>query len=448
MNKPDRKPATKSVNNRALNVRALAAQALAPVLAGRESLATSLPPLMERCAAVDRGLLQSLASGSARHAWHYRAVLKPLLAKPPNETLVDALLIVGAYQLLALRIPDHAAISETVEAARQLGKEKLTGFINGVLRRLLREREELLANAEPFAHAHPAWLLKALKADWPGQWQHIVAANNEISPVTLRVNRRHGNREAYLARLEAAGVAGTVCPHAPDGIRLGEAPDIRSLPGFADGDFSVQDEAAQQAALLLAPAAGQRVLDACAAPGGKTTHLLEVQPALGELLALDVDSQRCQRIDENIARLQLGSPQVRVVAADAATPAAWNGGGKFDRILLDAPCTATGVIRRHPDIKLLRKAEDVGPTTLLQASLLDTLWTQLAPGGRLLYATCSVLKAENENTIAAFLKRTKDAREVVIEAGWGEARPHGRQWLPAVGGNDGFYYALLEKKAP
>jgi 16S rRNA (cytosine967-C5)-methyltransferase len=396
---------------------------------------------------VDRGLLQSLASGSARQAWHYQVVLRPLLAKPPNEPLIDALLLVGAYQLLALRIPDHAAISETVEAARQLGKEKLTGFINGVLRRLLREREHLLAQAEGAAHAHPQWLLKALKSDWPESWPQIIAANNEISPITLRVNRRHGSRETYLARLAAAGIAAVACRHAPDGVRLADTQDVRALPGFAEGDFSVQDEAAQLAALLLAPAPGHRVLDACAAPGGKTTHLLEAQPEIGSLLALDVDAQRCRRIDENIARLQLQGPEVRVVAGDAATPARWSDGRLFDRILLDAPCTATGVIRRHPDIKLLRKPEDVGPTAQQQAALLDVLWHQLAVGGRLLYATCSVLKDENERNIANFLRRTPSAREIVIDASWGEARPQGRQWLPKVGENDGFYYALLEKTA-
>ena len=444
MSRPPR-PQGKPAASKPLNVRALAAMALAPVLAGRESLSSTLPPLQERCPPADRGLLQSLVSGSARQAWYYREVLKPLLQRPPNEPLIDALLIVGAYQLLALRIPDHAAIAETVEAARQLGKDKLTGFINGVLRSLLRERERLLAGAEGARHAHPAWLLKRLQADWPDEWPAIVAANNEISPVTLRVNRLQGSREAYLAQLTAAGIAAQPCAFAPDGLRLDAAVDVRSLPGFADGSCAVQDEAAQLAALLLAPLPGSKVLDACAAPGGKTTHLLEVQPELADLLALDSDAGRCRRIDENLQRLCLKDLPVRVVAGDAAKPASWWDGQPFDRILLDAPCTATGVIRRHPDIKLLRKAEDVAQTAALQQSLLAALWPTLKPGGRLLYATCSLLKAENEDTVAAFLATHADARERPIDASWGLQRPHGRQLLPAVGGNDGFYYALLEK---
>lgn len=456
MSQPPRKPAPPrkpqaarpaAAPARPLNVRALAALALAPVLAGKESLSSSLPPLQERCPPADRALLQTLAAGTARQAWYYRDVLKPLLQRAPNETLIDALLLVGAYQLLALRIPDHAAIAETVEAARQLGKEKLTGFINGVLRSLLRERERLLAGAEASRHAHPGWLLKRLQADWPQQWQEIVAANNELSPLTLRVNRRHGDRAAYLARLAAAGLQATPCEHSPDGLRLDGGSDVRSLPGFAEGDFAVQDEAAQLAALLLAPAAGSRVLDACAAPGGKTTHLLEVQPELASLLALDSDPARCARIDENLKRLRLDGPVVKVVAGDGGKPKEWWNGEAFDSILLDAPCTATGVIRRHPDIKLLRKPDDVAPTVRQQQELLKALWAVLKPGGRLLYATCSLFKAENEEVIAAFLKTEANAREIVIDASWGEARPHGRQLLPVIGGNDGFYYALLEKKA-
>lgn len=444
---PHRRPKPQTPPPKPLNVRALAAMALAPVLAGRESLSTSLPPLLERCPPADRGLLQALTSGSARQAWHYRMVLKPLLAKPPNEPLIDALLIVGAYQLLALRIPDHAAISETVEAVRQLGKDKLTGFINGVLRSLLREQDKLLADAAPFAHAHPTWLLKALQKDWPAQWQDIVAANNEQSPLTLRVNRRWTTRAQYLQALKAEGVEATPCAWSEDGIRLAESQDVKGLPGFGLGEFSVQDESAQLAALLLAPQAGDRVLDACAAPGGKTTHLLEVQPEIAELLALDVDAMRCRRIEENLGRLQLQGENVRVLAGDAAKPGKWAQGKLFDRILLDAPCTATGVIRRHPDIKLLRKLDDVAQTAALQQQMLDALWPLLKPGGRLLYATCSVLKAENEQTVGAFLARTPSAREIVIKSPWGDKRPYGRQLLPAIGGNDGFYYALLEKTA-
>lgn len=443
--KPTRAAArTKPRNDTPRNVRALAAEALCPVLEARESLNRTLGPAMAACKPVDRGLLQTLVMGTVRHAIYYRALLKPLLQRAPAP-LVEALLLVGIHQLLALRIPDHAAISETVEAARQLGQDRQTGFVNGVLRAFLRQQAELRQQAAPWVHAHPAWLVQRLQKDWPQHWPDILQANNEQGALTLRVNRLQGSREAYLALLEEADIAATACTFSPDGIRLAQLADITSLPGFADGLVSVQDEAAQLAALLLAPAAGMQVLDACAAPGGKTAHLLELAPELGGLLALDVAPERCLRVDETLQRLNLGADNVTVLAADAGMPGDWSEAAHFDRILLDAPCTATGVIRRHPDIKLLRREEDVAATARQQSALLEHLWSLLAPGGRLLYATCSLLKAENEDRVAAFLADRPDAREVTIEAEWGMARPHGRQLLPTANGHDGFYYCLLEK---
>lgn len=423
------------------NARALAAKALAPVLSGKESLSDTLPPAVAQAAAADRGLVQALAFTACRHAWHYRAVLRPLLQKTPQPP-VEALLLVGLAQLRELRVPDHAALSETVDAARVLKQERATGLINAVLRRYLREKDTLEQQAAAFVHAHPEWLKTALEADW-GREQAgaIMAAGNQEAPLTLRINLRRTSRESYLETLQEQGIEASPCRFSSAGIYADFAGDVRSLPAFADGAVSVQDEAAQLCAGLLDCRPGMRVLDACAAPGGKTAHLLEHTTDLA-LTALDISPERCVRIEENLQRLQLAG--ATVVAADAGSPEAWWDGQPFDRILLDAPCTATGVIRRHPDIKLLRRQSDVAQTVKQQARLLQALWPLLAPGGRLLYATCSVLKAENEKQIAAFLAKTADAREVKIAAEWGEERPQGRQLFP--GPSDGFFYASLEKR--
>ena len=438
-------------HNRPLGVRALAAQALAPVLNGERSLSSTLPPAQRACRGEDIGLLQELVQGTARSAIHYRTLIKPLLQRAPKDGLVEALLLLGTHQLLAMRVPDHAALAETVEAARQLGLDKLTGFINGVLRNLQRREQELVRAAEVQAHAHPAWLLRHLREDWPADADTIIAANNSAPPLTLRVHRARQTRDALLARWIEDGLPVEPTRYAPDGLRLTEPVPVSSLPGLAEGDISVQDEAAQLAARLLAPAAGERVLDACAAPGGKTAHLLELQPALQTLVALDNDSDRLQRVSENIARtghVDGTGTEVQVRCADAEDLDSWWDGEGFDAILLDAPCSATGVIRRHPDIKLLRRPADIAQTVQAQARLLDRLWRTLKPGGRLLYATCSVLKAENEHQVTAFLARTPDAQPVPLK--WrgetpGQWRPQGRQLLPELDGHDGFYYAMLSK---
>lgn len=421
-------------------VRALAARALAPVLQGRESLSDSLPGALAQANSQDRGLLQAITFTTCRYALLYRALLQPLLQKKPAP-LVEALLLCGLAQLRDLRIPDHAALSETVNAARELKQERATGLINAVLRRYLRERESLEAGAAVLALAYPDWLQAALEQDW-GQARaiEIMAAGNEEGPLTLRVNARQISRDAYLGKLQTEGIAVLACRYSPVGLRAAAVGDVRALPDFAAGAVSVQDEAAQLCAELLDCRPGMRVLDACAAPGGKTAHLLEKTEGLN-LLALDISPERCLRIEENLERLRLTG--AKVIAADAAAPATWWDGQAFDRILLDAPCTATGVIRRHPDIKLLRRASDVAQTVTQQSCLLQTLWPLLQPGGILLYATCSILKAENETQISDFLARTPDARELPISADWGEARLQGRQLFP--GPTDGFYYARLQK---
>ncbi|NQD93867.1 16S rRNA (cytosine(967)-C(5))-methyltransferase RsmB [Pseudomonas sp. CrR25] len=432
-----------------MNPRLAAARALAAVLGGKASLGSSLPPLLEKVEPRDRGLAQDLAFGTAR--WQPRLALlaDKLLQKPfkASDKDLEALLLIGLYQLFYTRIPAHAAIGETVGCADKLKKSSAKGLLNAVLRNAQRDGEAIIAGLErdPVLHtAHPRWLQKALKAHWPENWEAICAANNAHPPLILRVNRRHGSRDQYLDELRAAGVEAQACTYSRDGIRLGQACDVTSLPGFAAGRVSVQDEAAQLSAELLELAPGQRVLDACCAPGGKTCHLLEAEPQLAGVVAVDLEEKRLVRVRENLERLQL---RAELIAADARAVAQWWDGQTFQRILLDAPCSATGVIRRHPDIKLTRQAEDIPALAQLQGELLDALWPTLAVGGILLYATCSTLPTENTEVIAAFLARTPGARELDIAGPFGLKQPHGRQLLAQQDGHDGFYYAKLIKIA-
>ncbi len=432
-----------------MNPRLAAARALAAVLSGKASLNSSLPAQLDKVDERDRGLTQDLAFGTARWQPRLDLLAAQLLQKPfkAADADVQALLLVGLYQLFYTRIPAHAAIGETVGCADKLKKPWAKGMLNAVLRRAQREGEELLAGMErdPVVRtAHPRWLQKALKAFWPEQWEAICAANNAHPPMILRVNRRHHSRDAYLALLADAGIDASACQYSRDGIVLAEACDVRGLPGFAEGWVSVQDEAAQLSADLLELAPGQRVLDACCAPGGKTCHLLEAEAGLAQMVAIDLEAKRLTRVRENLDRLQLDA---ELIACDARDTASWWDGKPFQRILLDAPCSATGVIRRHPDIKLTRQADDIPALATLQGELLDALWPTLEVGGMLLYATCSSLPTENTEVIEAFLARTPGARELDLATEAGLRQPHGRQLLAQEGGHDGFYYAKLIKIA-
>jgi 16S rRNA (cytosine967-C5)-methyltransferase len=437
-----------------MNPRLAAAKALAAVLSGKASLNSSLPKQLDNVDLRDRGLTQDLAFGTARWQPRLSALAAKLLQKPfkAADADVEALLLVGLYQLLYTRIPAHAAIGETVGCADKLKKPWAKALINAVLRRAQRESEALLAELEhdPVVRtSHPRWLQKALKAFWPEQWEAICAANNAHPPMILRVNRRHHSRDAYLEKLQNAGIEAQACTFSRDGIVLAEPCDVRTLPGFAEGWISVQDEAAQLAADLLDLSPGQRVLDACCAPGGKTCHLLEVQSQLAGVVAVDLEAKRLVRVQENLDRLGLSA---ELIAADGRDTTAWWDGKPFQRILLDAPCSATGVIRRHPDIKLTRQADDIPALATLQGELLDALWPTLEVGGILLYATCSTLPTENTEVVGAFLARTSGARELDIAGQLGQQppglkQPHGRQLLPQEGGHDGFYYAKLIKIA-
>jgi 16S rRNA (cytosine967-C5)-methyltransferase len=430
-----------------MNARVIAAQALGRVLGEGESLATVLPSALAHADPGERGLLQELCYGVCRWQPQLRFLLDRLLARPlaPGEQVLRGLLLVGLYQLWHLRVPEHAAVAETVAAARPLRKPWAAGLVNAVLRSALRRRAELEALIEADAEAraaHPRWLLDWLRRDWPDDWPAIVAANNVRPPFTLRINRLRLDREAYRQRLATAGYdAGPAAVETA--LTLSTPTDPAILPGFAEGWVSVQDAGAQLAASLLVVRPGQRVLDACAAPGGKTGHLLECVPDL-DLTALDCDAGRLERVRDTLTRLRLNA---RLLAGDARRPADWWDGALYDRILLDAPCSATGVIRRHPDIKLLRRESDIAALAERQQALLTGLWPLLRPGGRLLYVTCSVLRAENERVVAAFLATHPDAHEQPIVVGWGRVLSHGRQILPGESGMDGFYYAVLGKRA-
>lgn len=427
-------------------VRVAAARALVPVLSGKGSLASLddsiVPPR-------DRAFLRALCYGVCRTLPRLEALAAELLRSPfkARDTDVKALLLLGIHQLLYLRVPAHAAVGETAGAARLLNKEWATKVINGCLRRLQRESVELQARVDhdpSVALLHPAWLLRSLRQAWPEDWQAIAEANNQPGPMTLRINRRRTTREDYLARLADAGKEATPCAHSRDGVTLTTPCDIHELPGFSAGEVSVQDEAAQLACELFTPSLqdhpGARVLDACCAPGGKAAHLLEAFDV--ELTAIDNDEARLARVDVTLKRLQL---KARLQHADA-TELDWWDGTPFDAILLDAPCSGSGVIRRHPDIKQLRRPSDIRELSALQGRLLDTLWSTLAPGGTLVYATCSIMPEENANVVEAFLARTPDAQPNTPEhVAWGRTTGAGRQLLPQPGGHDGFFYARLKK---
>jgi len=432
-----------------MNVRVAAAQIIAAILQDEGSLSSLLPVYLSKVDERDRGLLQQLCYGTLRFYPRLNAYLKLLLAKPfkAKDLDIEAILACSLYQLLETRVPPHAAVNEAVATTIALKKSWAKGLVNAVLRRFLREQNALsekLAGNDVFRTAHPAWLLALLEEAYRDQLDNIIAANNQQPPMVLRANRRHISRDDYCARLESVGIIAHPTPFSPDGLLLEQPCDVLALPGFSEGDVSVQDEAAQLAAPLLNATPGQRILDACCAPGGKTGHLLELLDGCGDVLALDMAPQRLQRVEENLERLGL---QAELIAADAQATADWWDGRPFDRILLDAPCSASGVIRRHPDVKLLRKPADIAKLASLQLTLLQALWPLLADDGMLLYATCSVLPQENDQVIENFVRTTPDVTVEAVPTSAGMATSMGRQLLPQLQGHDGFYFALLKKAA-
>jgi 16S rRNA (cytosine967-C5)-methyltransferase len=428
-----------------MNLRAAAARVIHEVRTGH-SLTEALPKVFIKFSEQrDQSLLQAICYGVCRSHERLEAMLKHLLAKPLKEKDLDihCLLLVGLYQLSDMRIPEHAAVAETVGAVREFKKIWAKNLVNAVLRNFIRQRAEVTAqisNDITALYSHPAWMVKKIKRAWPADWEAILAANNQHPPFSLRVNQRHATRADYLTKLPTT-VDAQIIAETFAGITLGTPVDVQQLPGFALGDVSVQDGAAQLAAELLELAPRQRVLDACAAPGGKTAHILEIQPEL-QLLAIDIDAKRLESVKENLARLQLSA---QCIAADVGEIERWWDGQLFERILLDAPCSASGVLRRHPDIKLLRRESDIANLAAIQLKLLNALWAVLAPGGLLVYSTCSVFPEENSDVVQAFLAAHTTVKEQKITASWGRACAVGRQILPGMQGMDGFYFACLRK---
>ncbi|WP_338560673.1 16S rRNA (cytosine(967)-C(5))-methyltransferase RsmB [Acinetobacter sp. KS-LM10] len=431
---------SQNTSTKNFNLRAQVVKTLLAVQNG-QSLASVLNQHINIVSERDRGLYHELTLGCLRQ-WHaLKAITLPLLTKPLENEAVESCLYLGLYQILCTRVPAHAAISETVTAAKQLGYEPLSGLVNAILRRVSRETEEFNLALNQ-AHGLPSWLFKRLKKDWGEQLQEISYELKQIAPLTLRVNVNQVSRAEYLEILEEEGFEARACELSDVGIVLEQNVHIPNLPGFEQGGFSVQDEHAQLCATLLPNLEGKVVVDACAAPGGKTAHILE-KYSPKKLYAIDQDAKRLVRVAENLERLALNEyADVEILKADAST---WTTPEPVDCIVLDAPCSAIGVMRRHPDIRLLRQSTDIPKTVALQKEILNNMWQQLKVGGTMLYITCSILKVENEQQMVSFFAEHTDATEVKIDAEWGIEQIHGRQLFPESDRGDGFYYCLIQK---
>ena len=405
----------------------------------------------------DRGLASEIVNGVLRWRWQLEFFVSRLISKPlkQKDSDVQLILLMALYELNECRTPDYAIINDAVELIKKSGKKWASGLVNAVLRRYLREKEALLVlvnslstNDSQARHSHPQWILEKIKTDWPENWQQILTANNQRPAFWLRINQSLYSTAQYGQLLSKEGIefdgVNTTVSLTDCALKLSHGIDVRLLPGFAEGAVSVQDAGAQLAAELLNVPESSRVLDLCAAPGGKTCHLLERYNNIDKLFAVELDEQRMQRVSENLQRLKLTS-RTELIVADARQYKQWWQGENFDRILIDAPCSASGVIRRHPDIKTLRRESDIEQLVILQAEILFSAWQMLAPGGELLYVTCSVFKDENQNQMKRFLTSNNDAAEIKIEANWGKSCEYGRQLLPGEQDADGFYYCRLRK---
>ena len=400
----------------------------------------------------DRALCKALAFGTLRTHERNRALIAKLADRPfrRRDRIVEVLISVGLFALTDSHKPPYAVVSATVDAAKLLGRVPQSKAVNAILRRFLREREDLLsavAQSDTARLQHPDWLLERFRSDWPDDWENIAAAGNKQAPMWLRINTRVRSRSDWISALPPDIEVAEAPDWLPEAVRLTAAVDVNEIPGFDSGMASVQDAASQFAAGIMAPGQGMRVLDACAAPGGKTGHILERCPEIGELVALDVAADRLQLVQQNLTRLRRTAT---VIHGDVLKPEVWWDKQPFDRILLDAPCSATGVIRRHPDIRYLRQPHDIDALAVRQLRMLTSAWQMLKPGGKLLYSTCSVLAAENAGVVAQFLDTHSDASEVDITAvqlgpDAREAK-HGMQLLPGPAATDGFYYALMMRR--
>jgi 16S rRNA (cytosine967-C5)-methyltransferase len=433
--------------------RSISAYAVARILREGVTLDMALAGALAAANSAIAPTVRSLCYGAVRGYYRHEAILGRLLSQPVAslDFLVRALLSVALFELEDARSPDYAIVDAAVKSAKATDAARASGLVNAVLRRYLRERTAIdaqIASNPVTRHAAPIWLADRYRADWPVRWTQLLAAGDTQAPMWLRVNGRRTSTEDYLLRLQAAGIGARAEARVPFALVLDQPLDVQALPGFAEGDVSVQDLAAQCVAFPLALQSGHRVLDACAAPGGKTALIAEQEPRLAQLVAVDLDPKRLERVRENLRRCAL---HAEVLAGDATDPGAWAGDQCFDRILVDAPCSALGVIRRHPDIRLRKAPAGIDKLPPLQMRLLRALWPRLAPGGRLVYVTCTLTRSENQDLIAAFAAATADAVVVPAEswAGWpgfGQADGFGRQILPGEAGADGFYYAALERQ--
>ncbi len=431
---------TSTVAESATNLRLVCVQVMLALHSHQGSLTHQLPKAQRRVAVTEQAQLQAWCFGMCRWSDQLDALLGQLLKRPLKARDTDVLILMqlGIFQLMHTSVAEHAAVDESVKVVKRLKKNWAVALVNAVLRNFIRHRHEIVSSlSEPARFSHPDWLLKQFQLDWPEQWQSICEQNNQQGPMTLRVNRGQLAVEQYQKQLLKRGLSSQRVPGAPDALTLSEPVPVFQLPGFDNGDVSVQDAAAQLAAgklIRLCPTGG-RLLDACAAPGGKTAHVLE-NAHFDSVLALDKDADRLARAEQTFARLSLAG-DVQLRHADASTPEHWWDGQEFSAILLDAPCSGTGVIRRHPDIKLLKRYDDIDSLVQQQRELLDSLWPCLLPGGILLYCTCSVLHAENQQQVNDFLDRSNNA----------ELAEQISQILPGENGMDGFFYAPILKNA-
>jgi 16S rRNA (cytosine967-C5)-methyltransferase len=435
------------------NIRALAAKCCYSVIDKGRSLSDELPKQQDKADLKDKGLLQEISYGVLRYLPELEHDVRALMQKPltGKQRVFHFLLLVGVYQIKYMRIPDHAAVSETVAATGALKNRQMKALVNAVLRNFVRTSEKNTENKQEdlpasIEYNHPSWFIKKVQQGYPTVWKKILEANQHKPPMWLRVNQQHHTSSEYQSLLDTAAIdVNTIEPHS-HAIELTRPTDVHKLPGFEQGWISVQDAAAQQAARLLDCQPGDIVLDCCAAPGGKTCHILETSPNIASMTAIDIEASRLVRVEENLTRLGL---KAKVIAADAADSKTWWDGQQFDRILLDAPCSGTGVIRRHPDIKWLRKASDIDVLVSLQQKILKEIWSLLKPGGTLLYVTCSILPQENKEQIINFMQANTDAELLSIDCNnQSEQETIGWQILSGEENMDGFYYAKLLKKIP
>lgn len=436
-------------NKNTTHSRADAVRILTIILRNKKSLATATESINPK--SVDP-FAQALCYGVLRFYYKLNFFLTELTTYPIKDLEIKTLILVGLYQLFYLNKPAYAAVTETVNAARQLKKTWATKLVNGILRNALRVREALeqKASQDPvYAFSHPQWLIALLQKDYPNQWQAILDHNNQHAPLTLRLNTQQYSREFYLDKLQTQNILAEKTCISPYGVHLENPLSVNEIYGFKEGFVSIQDEAGQLVVPLLKLADGQVVLDACAAPGGKTTHMLEVAPNLDLLIAADADEQRLKRVEENLQRITQSQTNikttVKLICSDIKLLASHIADGYFDRILLDVPCSATGVIRRHPDIKLLRLKSDIAKITAEQYQILISVWRLLKIEGILLYSTCSILKTENSDVVERFLRETTNAIELPLEVSWGESMPVGKQILPGQSNMDGFYFCRIKK---